>query len=59
MPATEWLQNAAGIFPGGVLAFLADAPFGASVSTGLPVGKVLTTSELSSLKERGRVKGGF
>jgi uncharacterized protein (TIGR00369 family) len=47
MPATEWLQNAAGIFPGGVLAFLADAPFGASVSTGLPVGKVLTTSELS------------
>ena len=47
MPATDWLQNSAGILPGGVLAFLADAPFGAAVSTGLPVGKVITTAELS------------
>lgn len=47
MPATGWLQNPAGIFPGGVLAFLADAPFGAAVATGLPVGKVITTAELS------------
>lgn len=47
MPATEWLQNPAGIFPGGILAFLADAPFGGAISTGLPVGKVLTTAELS------------
>lgn len=47
MPASGWLQNAAGIFPGGVLAFLADAPFGGAISTGLPVGRVVTTTELS------------
>jgi acyl-coenzyme A thioesterase PaaI-like protein len=47
MPATEWLQNPIGIFPGGVLAFLADAPLGGALSTGLPPGKILTTSELS------------
>ncbi|MEO7804052.1 MAG: PaaI family thioesterase [Actinomycetota bacterium] len=47
MPATRWWQSAAGVFLGGTLAFLADAPLGCAVITALGPGKVLATSELS------------
>src|SRR2546422_11598355 len=47
MPASPWWQTSAGVFSPGVMAFLADAPLGAAVSTALPPGKVLTTSDLT------------
>jgi uncharacterized protein (TIGR00369 family) len=47
MPASPWWQTPAGAFSAGTMAFLADAPLGAAISTALPAGKVLTTSDLS------------
>src|SRR5438105_457211 len=47
MPASPWWQTSAGVFTPGVMAFLADAPLGAAISTALPAGKVLTTSDLA------------
>lgn len=47
MPVTPWLQDAAGIIWGGVYAFFADSPISLALYTGLPAGKILTTSELS------------
>jgi uncharacterized protein (TIGR00369 family) len=47
MPASAWWQTPAGVFTPGVMAFLADAPLGASISTALPPGKILTTSDLT------------
>ncbi|MFN2610314.1 MAG: PaaI family thioesterase [Actinomycetota bacterium] len=47
MPATGWLQSPVGVFLGGVLAFLADAPLGGAIITALPPKVVATTSELS------------
>lgn len=47
MPATGWWQSSAGVFLGGTLAFLADAPLGGAVITALGPGKVVATSELS------------
>jgi len=47
MPASPWWQTSAGVFTPGVMAFLADAPLGAAVSTMLPAGKVLTTSDIT------------
>ena len=47
MPASPWWQTSVGVFSPGVMAFLADAPLGGAVSTALPAGKVLTTSDLT------------
>lgn len=47
MPASPWFQSAAGIFLGGMSAFVADAAFGFAVYTTLPPATPLTTSELS------------
>ena len=47
MPASPWWQTSAGVFTPGTMAFLADAPLGASISTALPPGKVLTTSDIT------------
>src|SRR5947208_14301960 len=47
MPASPWWRTSAGVFTPGVMAFLADAPLGAAISTALPAGKVLTTSDLT------------
>ena len=47
MPASPWWQTPAGVFNPGVMAFLADAPLGAAISTALPPGKILTTSDLT------------
>lgn len=47
MPASPWLQSAAGLFPGGVLAIVADAALSGAVYNILPTGTVLATSELS------------
>ncbi len=47
MPVTPWLEDAAGIIWGGVFAFFADAPISLALYTGLPPGKLPTTSELS------------
>lgn len=47
MPASPWWQTAAGLFPGGALAFVADAALGSAIFTAIPTGRVLTTSELS------------
>ncbi|HLF70476.1 MAG TPA: PaaI family thioesterase [Actinomycetota bacterium] len=47
MPSTGWLNSPTGIFQPGVLAFLADAPLGTALMTGLPAGEVTTTSDLT------------
>jgi uncharacterized protein (TIGR00369 family) len=47
MPASPWWQSAAGLFPGGALAVVADAALGGAIYNVLPKGKVLATSELS------------
>ncbi len=47
MPASPWWQSAAGIFPGGALAVVADAALGGAIYNTLPKGMVLATSELS------------
>jgi uncharacterized protein (TIGR00369 family) len=47
MPATPWLQTAAGIFFAGTSALVADAPLGGAVMAPLGPGKVVVTSDLS------------
>jgi uncharacterized protein (TIGR00369 family) len=47
MPASPWWQSAAGLFPGGALAVVADAALGGAIYNNLPTGTVLATSELS------------
>jgi uncharacterized protein (TIGR00369 family) len=47
MPVTPWLEDAAGVIWGGVYAFFADSPISLALYTGLPAGKILTTSELT------------
>jgi uncharacterized protein (TIGR00369 family) len=47
IPASPWLQSAAGLFPGGALAVVADAALGGAIYNVLPTGTVLATSELS------------
>jgi uncharacterized protein (TIGR00369 family) len=47
MPASPWWQSAAGIFPGGALAFVADAALAGAVLTTLPTGIALLSSDLS------------
>jgi uncharacterized protein (TIGR00369 family) len=47
MPASPWFVGSAGVIPGGMLAVLADAPFGASIHTECPAGVTYTTAELS------------
>jgi uncharacterized protein (TIGR00369 family) len=47
MPASPWWQTAAGLFPGGALAVVADAALGGAIYNTLPKGTVLATSELS------------
>ncbi|MGH2683453.1 MAG: PaaI family thioesterase [Actinomycetota bacterium] len=47
VPASPWWQSAAGVFPGGALAVVADAALGGAIYNTLPKGTVLATSELS------------
>lgn len=47
MPITRWLEDPFGIVWAGAFALLADAPLGVSIWTGLPPGKMVTTSELN------------
>ena len=47
IPASPWWQSAAGLFPGGALAVVADAALGGAIYNMLPTGTVLATSELS------------
>lgn len=47
IPASPWWRTAAGLFPGGALAVVADAALGGAIYNGLPTGTVLATSELS------------
>ena len=47
MPITRWLEDAFGLVWAGVFALLADAPLGAAIWTGLPPGKIVSTSELN------------
>lgn len=47
MPVTPWLQDTVGIIWGGTFAIVADAPIATALYTGLPPGKLVSTSELS------------
>ncbi|MBK5266237.1 MAG: PaaI family thioesterase [Acidimicrobiia bacterium] len=47
MPVTDWMHDRYGVIWGGVYAFFSDAVVGTALLTGLPPGKVLTTSELT------------
>ena len=47
MPVTPWLEDIVGIIWGGTFAIVADAPIASALYTGLPPGKVVSTSELS------------
>src|SRR5918995_1843603 len=47
MPITRWLEDVFGLVWAGVLALFADAPLGAAIWTGLPPGKIVSTSELN------------
>lgn len=47
VPASGWLQSAVGVFFGGVMALVADAPLGSAIITELGPGEYVTTSELS------------
>jgi len=47
MPITPWLEDGFGIVWAGVFALFADAPLATALWTGLPAGKVATTSELN------------
>ena len=47
MPITRWLEDAFGLVWAGVFALFADAPLGAAIWTGLPRGKIVSTSELN------------
>lgn len=47
MPATGWLDIGTGTFGGSALVLAADAPLTSAIVTGLPPGRIATTSELS------------
>ncbi len=47
IPASPWWRSAAGVFPGGALAFVADAALAGAVYTRLPTGTALLSSDLS------------
>jgi uncharacterized protein (TIGR00369 family) len=47
MPASPWLQSAAGVFFAGTSALVADAPLGSAVVASLGPGKIVVTSDLS------------
>jgi uncharacterized protein (TIGR00369 family) len=47
IPAGPWWRSAAGPFPGGALAFVADAALAGAIFTTLPPGTGLSSSELS------------
>jgi uncharacterized protein (TIGR00369 family) len=47
LPASPWFQSAAGMFLGGISAFVADAPLGTAIFSTLPPATPLVTSELS------------
>lgn len=47
MPASPWWQSAAGLFPGGALAVVADAALGGAIYNALPNETILATSEIS------------
>ncbi|HEX5936252.1 MAG TPA: PaaI family thioesterase [Actinomycetota bacterium] len=47
IPASPWWSTAAGVFPGGALAFVADAALAGSVFTTLPPATALLSSDLS------------
>ena len=47
MPAIGWWQSAAGVFPAGVLAFLADGALGSAVMTAAPAQVGMMTTEIA------------
>jgi uncharacterized protein (TIGR00369 family) len=47
MPITRWLEDPFGLVWAGIFAIFADAPLGSAIWTGLPPGKMVTTSELN------------
>lgn len=47
MPASEWLENSAGLIGGGTLAILADVALGCAAETQLPAATPYTSAELS------------
>lgn len=47
MPISRWYEDAFGLVWAGVFALFADAPLGTALWTGLPAGKIVTTSELN------------
>ena len=47
IPASPWWRSAAGVFPGGASAFVADAALAGAVYTRLPAGTALLSSDLS------------
>lgn len=47
MPASPWLQTAAGVFLPGTAALLADAPLGSAILTALGPGQIAVTSDLT------------
>ncbi len=47
LPVTKWLEDSVGIIWGGTFALVADAPIATALYTGLPPGKMVSTSELS------------
>jgi uncharacterized protein (TIGR00369 family) len=47
MPVTSWFDDAFGLVWAGVFALFADAPLGSAIWTGLPPGKIVSTSELN------------
>lgn len=47
MPASPWWQSGAGVFPAGVLAFVADGPVGGAVLTSAPAYHAVITTHLS------------
>jgi uncharacterized protein (TIGR00369 family) len=47
MPASPWFQSGAGVFTGGVGAFVADAALGGAIHTTLPPGTFVATSQIS------------
>ena len=47
MPITPWLEDGFGLIWAGIFAMAADGPLAASIWTGLPAGRGVTTSELN------------
>ncbi len=47
MPVTPWLEDSHGLIEAGIFALFADAPLAAALWSGLPPGRVSTTSELN------------